>query len=36
MKQFAKPVKESLACRIKKTLPKKGIKFPKPARKPSC
>ena len=36
IKQPARAVKESLACRIKKTLPKKGIKFSKPARKPSC
>lgn len=34
IKQFAKPVKETLPVRIKKTLPKKGISFPKPARKP--
>jgi hypothetical protein len=36
IKQPARAVKESLACRIKKSLPKKKVGFPKPARKPSC
>jgi len=34
MKQFAKPVKEKLHCRITKSIPKKKIVFNKPAKKP--
>ena len=33
-KKFAKPVKESLPERVTKTLPKKGVCFKKPAKKP--